>query len=61
MPQIRLVHASVGSGRKIQVGYGSGNFRKKRVASVRVESGNVNNKLLQFLLPALSNGDKSAD
>ena len=46
---------------KMQVGSGSGNFRQNRVGSVRVQSGNVNEKLLNFLLRALLNADKSAD
>ena len=46
---------------KLQVGSGSGNCIKNRVGSVRVESGNVNIKLLHFLLPTLFNADKAAD
>ena len=55
------VQSSVVSGRKMQAGSGSSNFRKNRVGSVRVELGNVNIKLLHFLLSALFNTDKSAD
>ena len=45
----------------MQVGSGAGNFRQNGVGSVWVESGNVNEKLLNFLLRALLNADKSAD
>ena len=39
---------SVGSRSKMQVGSGSGNFRKIRVGSVRVESGNANENYIKF-------------
>ena len=46
---------------KMQVGFGSGNFRQNRVGSVRVELGNVIKNLCNFLLWGLLNADKSAD
>ena len=30
----------------MQVGYGSGNFRKSEIGSIQVESGNVNKKIV---------------
>ena len=39
---------SVVSGSKMQVGYGSGNFRKSRVGSIRIESGNANENYIKF-------------
>ena len=46
---------------KIQVGSRSGNFRQNRVGSIRVESVNVNRKMLNFLLQAFLCADKSAE
>ena len=45
----------------MEAGSGSANFRQNQVGWVLVESANVNDKLLNFLLPALFNADKSAD
>ena len=39
---------------KMQVGSGSGNLRKNRVRSARVESGNVNKNLLHYLLQPIN-------
>ena len=48
MVVVCLFRSSVVSGRKMQVGSGSGNFRKSRVGSVRVESGNANKNYIKF-------------
>ena len=46
---------------QMQVEYGSGSFRKSEIGSIQVESGNANEKLLQILIPAIFNADKSAN
>ena len=46
---------------KVQVGSGLGYFRQNRVGLLQVEPGNVNKRLLNFLLAALLDADKSVD
>ena len=46
---------------KVQGGTGLGYFRQNRVGLLQVEPGNVNKRLLNFLLAALLDADKSVD